>query len=905
MLYKYCLLFVLCLSSCHLFGQGQTANWYFGNRAGIQFNNDGTVTALNNGRIDTFEGCASISDAQGNLIMYTDGIRVFDRSHTVMQNGTGLYGDPSSTQSAIIVENPDDPNILYIFTVDTTTFEGDPDRGLNYSTVDLSLNNGNGAVIEKNVNLLGDCSEKISAVVKDCFDKSIWVVTLGRNNNGDGPFDTYHAFEVTSTGVNTTSVKSTFPNLQVVDPRGYLKFSADGSTLASANSAFGLYLYDFDVNSGILSNQRQLSVSAPNKFPYGIEFSPNQRFLYAHTSNNAPANDLEGHSSSLLQYDLTASNVSASEIEIDRRAIYRGALQLGQNGKIYRTIAENYLNGTPYLGVIESPNELGNAADYVHNAISLGGRNATQGLPPFIQSFFDRVDIVKNADGSTGTSLTVCEGDDFTLETENIPNATYNWEKDGNPISNSSNTLTISSAGASEAGRYSLEVILADPGECPIIGEAFVSINPLPQAQPLTLIQCDASTTNSTDGIAPFNLEEAIVNTDFTYSFYESLTNLNTEKPIINPIGFTNTNPFNQTIYYKIVDDNGCEDFAALELQVRSVIFNPSDEKNYYVCDENPEDLLLEGIFDLKAIINQDYPNSDVALYTSLEDASLEQQPIDGNYRTESTKIYARIENSNACEEIDVINLIVNPTPSFKFDNEVSWCTDGPPIFLEAPAGFDLYYWYKNEGGTRQRISSHRISEVSSIGNYTLEAGYRYVTNEGTFDCMSEVDFVVSPSNKAIIQDISVEDITDDNRVEISVSGDGDYEYALADESNYQDSPIFENVTPGFITVFVRDKNGCGVSSELISVIGYPKFFTPNGDNINDTWQIIGIDEQFQAESTISIYNRFGRLMAQISPKTGGWNGTFNNTILPADDYWFKMFLEDGRIFKGHFALKR
>lgn len=905
MLYRNCFILILCLSSYALFGQGQTANWYFGNGAGVSFNNDGTVTALDNGRISTFEGCASISDAAGNLILYTDGIRVFDRNHNIMQNGSGLFGDPSSTQSAIIVEKPDDPDILYIFTVDTSTFEGDPDRGLNYSTVDLTLNNGDGAIIEKNVNLLRDCSEKVAAVVKDCFDKSIWVVALGKENNADDHFDSYYAFEITATGVNTAPVASTFNTLNVRDPRGYLKFSADASTLASANSSSGLYLYDFDVNTGMLSNQERILVTAPNKFPYGIEFSSNQRFLYAHTSNNAPAGQVGGHSSSLVQYDLTAADIAASEIEIDRRSIYRGALQMAQNGKIYRTIAENYLRGTPFLGVIESPNELGAAANYIHNAVSLNGRNATQGLPPFIQSFFDRVDIIQNADGSSGSSLSICEGEQFTLAAESIPNATYNWEKDGNPIANSTNTLTVDPAGVTDSGRYSLEVILADPGECPIIGEAFISVNPLPQASPEVLIQCDASSTNSTDGIAPFNLEQAITSEDYSYSFYETATDLNTDNPISNPVGFINTNPFNQTIYYKIVDDQGCEDSSTLELQVRSVVFSPNDERNYYVCDEDPEDLLLDGTFDLDALLNQEYPNTDVVLYTSLEDASLEQLPISGNYRTESTSIYARIENSNVCEDIDVINLIVNPTPLFTFEEEVLWCTDGPPIFLEAPAGFDLYRWYKNDGGSRQEVSTQQTTEISEIGDYVLEAGYRYVTNEGTFDCMNEVSFIVNPSNRAMIEDVLVEDISDNNKLEILVSGDGNYEYAINDEFSYQDSPMFENVDPGFVTVFVRDKNGCGVSQEIVSVIGYPKFFTPNGDNVNDTWQIIGIDTQFQSESIISIYNRYGRLMAQISPRTGGWNGTYNNSILPAADYWFKVALEDGRIFKGHFALKR
>ena len=904
MLYKYIYLFPVFLFSLASFGQGETSNWYFGNGAGIKFNNDGTVVALNDGRINTFEGCASISDASGNLLLYTDGIRVFDGNHNLMQNGSGLYGDPSSTQSAIIVQKPQDPNIIYIFTVDTSTFEDDPDRGLNYSVVDLTLNGGNGAVVQKNVNLLQDCSEKISAVIKNCLDESIWVVVLGSNGGAVGQFNAYHAFEVSASGVNTAAVTSTFNNLQIVDPRGYLKFSADGKTLASANSNDGLFLYDFDADTGIVSNQQRLTVDAPNKFPYGIEFSPNQQFLYAHTSNNEPAAQEGGHSSSLLQFDLSAPNISTSEVEIDRRSIYRGALQLGQNGKIYRTIAENYIRGTSYLGVIENPNEKGNAANYRHNAVYLNGRNATQGLPPFIQSFFDRVAIIKNADGSTSTSLDVCYGEPFTLEAENIPNAIYTWEKDGNPINNPSNILTINPADFADSGRYSLEITSSDPGECPIIGEAFISVNPLPDAPPLFLAQCDVDTNNAIDGITIFNLEQAIFDSSYTFSFYESLADVNADNPIANPIGYTNTTPFNQTIHYKITDALGCENFGELELEIRSVVLAPEDEKSFYQCDENPEDQLLEATFNLSDFKQLNYPNEDIAFYTTLEDVSLEQNPISGAYKSSSKAIYVRIEDENECEDIDVVNLIVNPTPFVNFDSEFLWCTDGPPLPIEAPGGFDIYQWYKNEGASRQDMGSQQNIQVSSIGSYTLLAGYRYTTTDGVFECTNEFSFEVRPSNIALIEDVHIEDISDNNLVEVAVSGDGDYEYSLGGFS-YQDSPVFTDVQPGLPTIYVRDKNGCGISKKRISVVGYPKFFTPNGDNINDSWQIIGINEQFQAESMISIYDRFGKLIAQVSPKTGGWNGTFNNSAMPASDYWFKVALEDGRIFKGHFALKR
>ena len=106
-----------------VFAQKEANYWYFGNNAGLHFLDDGTVVPLSDGNMTTNEGCSSISDAQGNLLFYTDGRTVWDKNHVIMPNGdylggTGLLGDPSSTQSGIIVPKADDPDIYYIFTVD-------------------------------------------------------------------------------------------------------------------------------------------------------------------------------------------------------------------------------------------------------------------------------------------------------------------------------------------------------------------------------------------------------------------------------------------------------------------------------------------------------------------------------------------------------------------------------------------------------------------------------------------------------------------------------------------------------------------------------------------------------------------------------------------------------------------
>jgi gliding motility-associated-like protein len=165
----------------------------------------------------------------------------------------------------------------------------------------------------------------------------------------------------------------------------------------------------------------------------------------------------------------------------------------------------------------------------------------------------------------------------------------------------------------------------------------------------------------------------------------------------------------------------------------------------------------------------------------------------------------------------------------------------------------------------------------------------------------------VLPSNIATIESIEVIDASQNNTVNVVVSGEGEYSFALDDPNGpYQESNFFENVAPGIHTVYVRDdKNNCGIVSRLVSVIGFPKFFTPNNDNFNDSWQVNGISSQFQPNTKIYIYNRYGKLIKQLDPLGPGWNGTFNGQNLPTSDYWFEVTLQDGRIFRSHFTLKR
>ncbi|AUS03997.1 T9SS type B sorting domain-containing protein [Pseudotamlana carrageenivorans] len=891
------LLLLLCLVYFTAFSQNEAANWYFGYNSGIRFDSaNNTVNALHDGKLNTIEGCTSISDEFGNLLFYTNGISVWNKNHEVMPNGYGLFGDPSSAQSAIIIPKPNNQNIYYVFTVDDSRNISGIKFGFNYSIVDLTLHGGLGDITTKNVNLLRDSSEKITAVLKDCVTKSIWVLTFASFNGYDDTFDTFHAFEVSNTGVNSTSVKSTFPK-QVIDPRGYLKLSPDGLKLACANSYDGLDLYDFDVNTGKVSNPVSL-IAIEASVPYGIEFSPDSQLLYAQTSNVLYENDdpelPETHQSKLIQYNLYAPNIKASAIIIDDRQLYRGALQLGPNGKIYRALSATYDIGIPYLGVIDAPNQIGLACSYTHQAINLSPGYSSQGLPPFIASFFNKqIDIINN--GKNSTNLNLCEGDNYILKTEPIPGATFTWKKNGIVLLETGNSLTVT-----DSGHYEL-LINPNNGTCEIEGEAYVRFNKKPNAYNYTLIQCEEDTV--IDGKTVFNLNEASANiignrADKTLKFYTDKA----RQHEVNPDAFQNTsNP--QILYVTVIDEKTtCYSFAELTLEIST---SQTNDVELSICDD---DGIEDGFSSFNLTnINTKISTSplDIAYYETYQEALLEQNPLGEKY-TNTTPytqtIFARVENANSCYGISEVLLSVNRLPEIPETDLSYYCLNSFPETITINAGVNsisqtdyTYNW--STGETTYAI------QINKTGIYTVDV----IDSNG---CSKTRTITVEASAPASFSNIKVVDVSQNNSITVFVSGEGLYQYQLSDSSNnvlfpYQDNNVFKNVYPGHYIVSVSDvKNNCGVVTNPISVLGFPKFFTPNNDGFNDTWQVYGMSEIFKANSKILIFNRFGKLLKELNPLGEGWNGQVNGEYMPRGDYWFSVQLKDGRIFKNHFTLK-
>lgn len=194
---------------------------------------------------------------------------------------------------------------------------------------------------------------------------------------------------------------------------------------------------------------------------------------------------------------------------------------------------------------------------------------------------------------------------------------------------------------------------------------------------------------------------------------------------------------------------------------------------------------------------------------------------------------------------------------------------------------------------------------VSTAGQYEV------FINDKTGRPVCDNTFVVQvyASKTPHIKEVVIEDLQAQNTVTIIPDREGDFEYSL-DEGNYQSDNVFYEVLPGAHKLSMLDLNGCGTATENIVVVGYPKFFTPNGDGVNDSWHIVGMSSL--EDPMVLVYDRYGKLIKQLSQNNLGWDGTYNGKSLPSDDYWFKLSYldQDGqrtvaKYINNHFSLKR
>ncbi|MDB2599449.1 choice-of-anchor L domain-containing protein [Flavobacteriaceae bacterium] len=451
-------------------------------------------------------------------------------------------------------------------------------------------------------------------------------------------------------------------------------------------------------------------------------------------------------------------------------------------------------------------------------------------------------------------------------------------------------------------------------------------VNPLPDISAAQdYIACEIDT----DGFFDFDLDTvsaSILGTqdplNFTVTYHETQEDAdNGDNVLVSP--YTNlTNP--QQLFVNITNNTtGC--FIAvpsitIEVQEAAQANSDLDRIEYIICD-NLADNDGFGTFNLstqneEVLDGQDPANFTVTYYDNQIDAELGTNPLANSYENTSNPqvIYARVDNDTTadaqCYATTDLTLIVNLLPEFFLEDVYLGCVNVNGSELLDPVVMDIgldpalysFEWFDPTG-----------TLVSTSVTYTPLVGGTFTaiaTNLAT-GCQNTVTTLVDPSSPPEVSAVvTTEFFADLHVIQASATGEGIYEFSL-DDGPWQTSGTFEDVTPGFHSVIARDINGCGTGTTQVLVIDYPHFFTPNGDGYNDTWRVEGIETRPLAK--IYIYDRFGKLLKQLSPLGPGWDGTFNGENLPATDYWFTIRLDVVfgeaesviKEFTGHFSLKR
>ena len=487
---------------------------------------------------------------------------------------------------------------------------------------------------------------------------------------------------------------------------------------------------------------------------------------------------------------------------------------------------------------------------------------------------------------------------------------------------------------------------------CYVLVEQPVRVNPIPLITPGIVYQeCD----NDTDGFTQFNLNSqaaALLSSNPLPLSNYSLTFYQTPPPstaIATPNSYTNTNTTGNTQTIYVVATNtttGCKSPVGqftIMVNPKPILIKPAD---YAHCDDEvgdndgyyqyPLDVLIPSILGA----TQAQTDYTVSFYnTQYNPPLLNPTPIAatslGSYQAYTHTLWVSVRNnSTGCERIDSFTILIEqpPTPVITADSNVI-CVDFNThqvvrdLVLTAEnqtqylAGTSVpsytYQWFDQTGAALPGATASTYTVASTVPD-DISTTYTVAMTSTSLGCAAiSPDFEVLQSGQAVAIPAGTSGYTVTNAfsqnqtITVNVDGYGSYQYSL-DDGPRQISNVFENVSLGEHNITVWDtKGGIGSSCDPIVLSGvlsvdYPHYFTPNGDGINDYWNIVGLQNQPMAK--IYIYDRYGKLIKEISPQSQGWDGTYNGNLMISTDYWFKVFyneLNTVKEFKSHFSLKR
>lgn len=337
-----------------------------------------------------------------------------------------------------------------------------------------------------------------------------------------------------------------------------------------------------------------------------------------------------------------------------------------------------------------------------------------------------------------------------------------------------------------------------------------------------------------------------------------------------------------------------------------------------------PEDLVQCGIngaaeFDIletREEIN-DQPQTEITYFANLEDAVDQTNELQGTYTSNSPlkTIYARVENLlTGCSEIVDFDLIVSAGPPIPENIDYELCdldNDGLGIFDLLSRQDEIF---EGIDPNDHSISFHADLEDAQNGTPQVASAintgggrfYARVEENSGMGCYSISEINLQLNAPESLSGIASEEIgLKVTSRTISVGLSGNFDFSLNDPNGpYSEDAVLKNVPPGMNTLYIRKKDQCEIISKEVLVPEYSSIISPNNDGTFDTWSVNTGNFPVEDEP-VTIFDRYGRSLAEIRVNSGSWDGTYNGKELPADDYWFMFSLPDGNLIKGHFSLVR
>ncbi|MFY0605985.1 MAG: gliding motility-associated C-terminal domain-containing protein [Cyclobacteriaceae bacterium] len=814
--------------------------WYFGDLAGLDFNTT-PPSALLDGMLQSDEGCATMSDQNGELLFYTNGTTVWNKEHLVMVNGTNIGGDSTAAQSAMILPFTGDNTMFYVFTSEEVY--GDFSFNLKVSIVDMKADRARGKVSVKNIPIIECSTERVTA---SGFTGTPWLLGHEYGNRH------YRAYQVNNNGI-TNAVHSAAGEAHIFQKEpnatGYMKFAPGANLVATVipGSPNQVDILDFDNITGGLSNSRVIDIQETDQ-AYGLEFSGDGLKMYVSTGAKILQYDLDS-----LNSDNPEADIMATKFEIPNTTLGGyGALQMGPDGVIYVAI-----DGQTQVGSINSPGGDDASSGYVDLGVDLLGRTSRLGLPNFSQQ-------VASSPPLPGiTTQIACAGQptSFTATGRDNSIENYIWDfGDTTMISNEQNPIHV----YQRPGTYIVQLTLSNRCDTDSIFTDTLDVFNIPQ---IPTVPTDTSLCGSFVTLSAWNVDEP--NFSYYWSTGDTTRSVTFFEPTIVDVAIINSDGCgSDTLSVFIGEDESFIDLGLDRLICAddSLVLDTNDPGPTYAWYRNGT---LVGDQRTHAIYNVgagDYTY--IAEVTNDISGCTYRDTIQVTIQPSPEYSQAGIVTPNCGESDGAFSLNISSTGAFIYSLEEPIVTDrltfdGPgetPAFTGLAAGT---YTARVENAVTG-CNTQQLIQLEDNAPFDMEA-------VGINECARNSDIVINFNQRI------------PSRINVNVFSElGDTVFTATDDL-FSSRYAIDDLDSGIYYVEVRDLNppNClqidtvqlSVSTECYRTIFAPNAFSPNGNGLNDEWFLF--PNEFVDQFEIYILNRWGDVVFYSDDKNFRWAGDF------------------------------